>query len=260
MGAWDWIKDHIDPGNLLHQNNVPNQPGVTANGVSSFTDLQRDPITGMYFDPTTGNTFTDPYGQKQVMNPNVAQQVAANFQQANSLLAGVQDARKTAATANAGQGRLVQDLNGVISGSTPSVAGTQLAGTLGGIQRTQSAMASGYGGANAFAARQAAARNTGNAQISAAQAAASLRAQEIASAIGAKGGVLNSMATNANTQASQDLAGGTELAGLSMRGQTAQQGLDASANKDNTEESNDKAQRTVGAVGSLWGMGGGGKK
>ncbi len=257
MGTWDWIKDTLDPGDLLHQNDVAPQPGVTANGESNTGNLQRDPVTGLYMDPITGNVFTDQYAKMQVTNPNVAQQVATNFQQSQALLGMLPGARQDARLASNGQGQLIQDLNGVISGSAPSVAGTQLAGTLGNIQRTQSAIASGYGGANAFAARQAAARNIGAAQQQASQNAAALRAQEVQGAIGAKGGVLANMASNANEQAAQDIAGAGAFSQLASKGQQAQQGMNTEADKANTDESNDKAQRLASSIGSLWSIGGG---
>lgn len=271
MGTWDWIKDKgktvvpgtdnffniADPANITGQNGdkVPAQPGVTANGESSFTDLKQDPVTGLYYDPTTGNVFNSPhpYPENQVVNPNVAQQVASNFQQSQAILGGVTQARANASTANAGQAQLVGDLNGVISGSAPSVAGTQLAGTLGGIQRTQSALASGQGGANAFAARRAAAQNIGNAQQAASQHAAQLRAQEVANAMSAKGTVLNSQATNANTQAAQDIAGGAEFAGLASKGQQAQQGMNTDAETKYAEAEAKRKGGIPGLIGSLFG-------
>jgi len=269
--AFDWLEDKAkyvvpgtdnffsiaDPANITGRNGnkIPQQPGVTANGESSFQDLQKDPVTGLYYDPTTGNVFNSPhpYPQNQVVNPNVVQQVASNFQQGNALLGQVAGARKDAGAAASGQGQLIQDLNGVISGSAPSVAGTQLAGTLGGIERTQEALASGQGGANAFAARQAAARNIGAAQQQASQNAATLRAQEVQGAIGAKGGVLANMAGNANTQAGQDIEGGAAFSQLASKGQQAQQGMNQDANKQYAEAEAKRKGGIPGLIGSLFG-------
>jgi len=262
MSTWDWIKDHIDPGNLLHDNPVPNQPGVTANGASApnVSQFQRDPITGMYYDPTTGGVYADQYGTQQVTNPNVAQQVAKNFQTSGALLGGLTGARADAAAANSGQVNLLGQLASVVNGTAPSVAGTQLASTFGDISRSVNSAASGYSGNNAFAARQQAMRTIADQQQRQSQAIAQLRAQEVAAARNAQGGILANMAGNANTQAGQDIGAGLGFGELAQKGQAAQQGLDYDASKANTEERNDKAQRTAGAIGSLWGFGGGGKK
>lgn len=270
MGAWDWlsskagwIKDHLDPGNLLHNNDVPGQPGVNnapASTLNGYKEMRRDPVTGLYQDPTTGQVYYDQFGKQLVTNPNVAQQVAQNFQTSQAILGGLSGARADAAAANTGQASLVNNLNGVINGTAPSVAGSQLAGTLGNIQRTQMATASGFGGNNAFAARRQAMQNIAQTQQQASQQLAQLRAQEVAAAMAAKGGVLQNMAGNANTQAAQDIAGGANFAEIAAKGQGAQQGLQTDTDKANIEERNDKAQRTAGAIGSLWGFGGGGKK
>jgi hypothetical protein len=268
--AFDWLEDKAkyvvpgsdnffsvaDPANITghNGNKVPQQPGVTANGPSSFTDLQKDPVTGLYYDPTTGNVFTSPhpYPENQVVNPNVAQQVASNFQTGQALIGQVSGARKDAGAAASGQAGLIQNLNGVISGSAPSVAGTQLAGTLGGIERTQEALASGQGGANAFAARQAAARNIGAAQQQASQSAATLRAQEVQGAIGAKGGVLANMASNANEQAGQDITGASAFQQLAGKGQQEQQKMNTDAEKQYAEAEAKRKGGIPGLIGSLF--------
>jgi hypothetical protein len=251
MGAWDWAKDKIDPGDLLHQNNVPNQAGANTGNGDTFDqrNLKQDPTTGYYMDVTTGTIYQSPYGGNVITDPNVAQQVARNFGTSQEIIKGLATARTTGAQALSGQNGLVQDYQSTINGSAPSVAQNQLTQNLGNIQRTQMALASGTGGANAFAAKRAAAANISTGQLSADQAAATLRAQEVNAARTGQGQVLQSIAGNANDQAGQSIAGGSDYAKLALSGQAGQQGLNLAADTANTAESNDKAQRLVGAVG-----------
>jgi len=271
MGAWDWISDKAgyvepwnkkflsvaDPGNLLGQNggSVPNQPGVTANGDSNQQNLVRDPVTGMYVDPTTGNVYMDALGKNgkgQVTNPNVAQQVARNAGISDAMLAKFDQDRKNSQIAQSGQGQLVGQLDDQITGKGPSVAGSQIASTLGNIQRTQMAGASGVGGESAFAARRAALTNIGNQQQQASQNLATLRAQETASALQQKGNVLGALAGEANTQSGQSLSGAHAFSGDALQGQEAQQGLNANAATQQDKDRKDRENKVIGAIGTLF--------
>jgi hypothetical protein len=245
--------DVYDPGGLFHHPKAVTQPGVVTNSsaVVNPANLQRDPISGRYFDPTTGTTYADPMGKTPIVNPNVAQQVATASGNSQSILGDLTNARATGNQALAGQTGLVNQLNGTIAGNTPSVAQNQLTQTLGGIQRNQAAMASGYGGANAFSAQRQAAANTGAAQQSASQAAAIQRAQEIQAATAQKGQVLQSIAGNANTQGAQDVAGAVAFGDTAMKGQQAQQGLNTSAAEKKAADDAQKKNGIIAAIGSL---------
>lgn len=255
MAWYDGWKGIVDPGNLLHHDNVPQQPGVGGQPLTKNAarpqDLQLDPLTGRYFDPVNGTTYADKNGTVVITNPNVAQQAATATGNSESILGDLNTARSTGAAALNGQGQLVNQLDRVAFGKTPSVAQNQLTSTLGGIQRTQESQASGIGGANAFAAQRAAAQNIGNAQIAASQQAATLRAQETATAMQQKGNVLNSIAGNSNTQAAQDIQGGNAFANTGANLQEAQQGLNQSGAEKKIADDKDRGNKVIGALATI---------
>lgn len=121
------------------------------------TNYQYDPVNGTYF--LKGSNGTTPNAA-----PNLAQEASGATITQQMYLQQQQDALKQAAQTRAGQTGLAQNYQGVIAGTAPSVAQTQLETGMGRIAQDQSAAAAGSNGANAFAARRAAANNVARAQ------------------------------------------------------------------------------------------------
>lgn len=263
MGAWDWIKEKgkdlgriADPGGVFTGASVPDQPGVTnkdtptPNADGAVTGAYIDPTTGMQYDPTSGTTFTAD-GTAVVTDPNVAQQVAANYATSRTLLGGLGQAKTQQQVAFNGQQGLLGDLNKTITGATPSVAQNQLTQSLGQIQRTQMAGAAGASGANAFAARRAALATIGNADTATSQAQSILRAKELNDAQTAKAGVLANIGSNANTQASQAISGGSDFADKAATGQAGQQGLNYGAAAQQNKDKKDTSNKIISLISAL---------
>lgn len=215
----DTAQKVFDPGGFFK--NQPQQPGVGGVEQDGMA-LQRDPTTGLFFDPRTGTSYTDANGTVPVTDPNVAQQVATNFarsQQFLGQLSGVQQQ----------QGALAHNLSNVISGGTPSVAGMQLQGGLDSIAAQQQSQAAGVSGGMHPLAQLLAMRNTGQAQIGLNNAAGMARVQEQAGARNQLGELLSQQAgTNAT------LGGG--MAGLAESGQQAQQNLNTNTNTQDAQK------------------------
>src|SRR6266576_2725613 len=57
--------------NALFGKGPQQQPGV-GGPARDPSKLVRDPVTGMFYDPTTGTSYTDSGGQVVITNPNVA--------------------------------------------------------------------------------------------------------------------------------------------------------------------------------------------
>lgn len=213
----------VDPGQILTSPDNK-QPGVGAYGSGNPTALVQDPSTGLFFDPTTGNTYTDPHGNQPVTNPNVAQQVAANFQARTAFLnqlGGVQGQ----------QNALAAHLNNVINGKAPSVAGMQAAQGMNQITGDQLAQTAGVGGPAAPLAHLMAARNIAQAQTAANNTGAIGRVAEQNAATNQLGGLLNTMA-------GQNLEGAGTFAQNSAAGEAGQQGLNFQGNQADQERKN----------------------
>jgi hypothetical protein len=209
---------------------VPGQPGVGAGPPANPAQFIRDPTTGMYYDPTSGKTYTDAAGTQLVTNPNVAQQVAQNIQRANSLFT----------SSTQGQNQLIGDLNNVINGSAPSVAQNQLGQGVDNIAKSANAMAAGHTGENAALAHIQAMRSAADAQAKANQDAAMLRAQETAQARAQLGNVLGQQ---------QDTGLGYAKTGES--GQEAQQGLNEKSDEKNAETNKGLIDQGAHVLGAL---------
>jgi hypothetical protein len=232
--------------NALLGHQPPMQPGV---GTTSTHDLHKDPATGMYYDPTTGTTFTDQYGQHPVTDPNVAQQVAANFNSSRQFLTNL-------ANVQGQEGQLAGNLRSLIQGGQPSVAEMGVQRDMNNIAQQQMSGAAGVSGAGSPLAQLLANRNTANAQIQAAGAGGIARANELTGARGALSQLLGGMA-------GQNLAGAGEFAGLASSGQAGQQGMDAATAKANEDFALKLGTAVLGGgagAGSAPGAGGAGGK
>jgi hypothetical protein len=217
MGDWNSLRDNPISNDFVGAP-PPKQPGV---GNTSTHSLHKDPATGMYYDPTTGTTFTDQYGQNPVTDPNVAQQVAANFSASRQFLTNL-------ANVQGQEGQLAGNLRSLIQGGQPSAAEMQVQGDMNNIAQQQMSNAAGVSGAGSPLAQLLANRNTANAQIQATNAGGIARANEVTGARGALAQLLGGMA-------GQNLGGAGEFAGLASSGQAGQQGMDdatAKANQD----------------------------
>jgi len=215
----------LDPGGFFK--NTPQQPGV--GGINQNNNhLVRDPTTGMFYDPQTGTSYADADGLQPVTDPNVAQQVAANFNRSTSFLSSLGQVQGQ-------QQGLVNDLHRQAMGGGPSLAGMQTSNALNQIAADQMAQAAGVSGAASPLAHLLAMRNTGTAQIGATNAGAIARVAEQNAARGQLANVLGGMATtNAGL--------GAGFANMAQSGQEAQQGLNQS-----TDQANQKKNTQIGA-------------
>lgn len=234
---------------------APQQPGVNDAPPPDISRLRKDPITGQMVDPVTGIRYNgvdlSPIGAVQapaVVNPNVATQVAGASANSQAILAGLAGAQAQQRQALGGQTGQIADLNGVIQGTAPSVAGTQLQQALGQIAATQESQASGHGGQDAFAARRAAAANIGAAQTGASQAAAINRANEINAAQGLKAQTLQNIAGNANTEANTAVGGGATFSGQALNGQMGIEKLNNETNTNNANANNNQKAAIIGDI------------
>lgn len=235
------FKKVIDPGNLTGINNptVPTQPGV--GGVASDArQLVQDPSTGMFYDPQTGTTYSDPNGRNPVTDPNVAQQVASNFATRSQFLNQLSAVQPQ-------QQALAAHLNAVVNGQAPSVAGMQAAQGMNQIANDQLSQTAGVGGPTAPLARLMAARNTAAAQAQANNAGTIGRVAEQNAAAGQLGGLLNTMA-------GQNIEGAGTFSNQAAAGQAGQQNLNYQSNAANNQNQINQQNNTKQGLGALLGV------
>jgi len=232
----------------------PQQPGV-GGPAKDPSQLKLDATTGMYFDPTTGTTYTDASGSTPVTNPNVSQQVAANFGVSRELLGRTAASDAEHQQVMGGQNKLLGQLDNTITNvNAPSVAATQLA--INNNKNASNALgnAAGVGGANAFAARRQALNSIATGNASAAQSAALARAAEVASAQQQKAGILGQQSTSGNQRYATDAASAAKFADTAQTGQEAVQGLNQKA-KDKTQENDQEfGKKLIGAGSHMLGF------
>jgi hypothetical protein len=234
--------------NFLGYGPLPQQPGV-GGPAKDPSKLERDVTTGLYFDPTTGTSYTDATGQSPVTNPNVAQQVASNYATSRQLLARTAASDKEHAEVMAGQNKLLGQLDNTITNvNAPSVAATQLA--INNDRNASSALgnASGVGGANAFAARRQALNSIAHGNATTAQNAALARAAEVASAQGQKANILGSQATSGNQRYAIDTGAAAKFADTAASGQASNQGLDQQNKEKDRENKQEFSKRLIGGA------------
>src|SRR6266436_1027645 len=140
------------------------QPGVGTAPAVNPALLQPDPVTHLYYDPTTGRSYLDAAGTQIVTDPNVAQQVATNVAKANALWAALPAAQQQQQQAYRAQTRAANGLGDVISGVAPSVAQSQLGAGVDAIAANANAMAAGHTGENAALSHIQAMRSASDAQ------------------------------------------------------------------------------------------------
>lgn len=203
-------------------------------GYAQGSGLHQDPATGLYFDPESGTTFTDPMGQNVVTDPNVAQQVAANFNASRAFLTrlgGVQG----------NQDKLVGSLQSLISGQAPSMARSAAVQNVNDISQQQNSQAAGVSGPSGPLAKLLAMRNTSEAQIRAGNAGMMGQIAEQAQA-------RNSLAQLLHSMAGTDLQGAGMTAGLAAQGQMGQQGMNQATNQANQQFNLDFLKGVTGAA------------
>jgi hypothetical protein len=224
------------------------QPGV-GGPAADPSKLQQDPATGMYFDPTTGTSYTDATGQSPVTNPNVAQQVAANFATRTSLLGKLGGNQATIDSAIGGQNQLRGSLlNTINNPNASSVAQTQLGIGADAIARQQLQQAAGTTGANAFLARRNAANNIGQLQSTLNGQQALTRANEVDAAQGRLGSVLGAQAQEGQAGYNSNLSGAVAEGNQAGSGQQAQQGMNTKADEESQQNRQKFASGILGAV------------
>jgi len=194
-------------------------------------DSVYDPNSGLYYNRVTGQFSSDPGGAAPVGTLDSAQQSARAVAISNALYGKLGEYGQQYTGAQQGQQALLQQLQGVVSGATPSVAQNQLQQGLGQIAAQQQSAASGVGGVNAALARTEAMKNTAQAQAQANQAASLLRANETAEARSQQGQVLGQQAGEAN-QASSTAIGGSNQASSIAEGNRQNQNALAASDED----------------------------
>lgn len=228
---------------------APSQPGV-GGAAPDPARLVRDPTTGYYFDPGTGTSYTDQSGSSPVADPNVAQQVAANYQRQQQLLQQLPQYQQAVKTAMGAQGSLAQNLNGVVAGTAPSAAQVQLQQGLDQLSAQQLGAASAVGGNNAFAAQRNAMNNIAGMGIQDAQAQALVRAQESAAARAQLGSVLSQQAAEGTGMYGQVSGLAQNYGQMAASGQAGQQGLSATSTNQNAKTNEDELKGAASGIGS----------
>jgi hypothetical protein len=179
----------------------------------------------------------DPDGQQAVTDPNVAQQVAANFSRSQGFLNSLGQVQGQ-------QQGLVNNLQQVIGGHGPSLAGMQTSHALDQMAADQMSQAAGVSGSASPLAHLLAMRNTGAAQIGATNAGAMARVAEQAHARDALSNVLGGMAgTNAGL--------GAGFANLAQSGQQAQQGLNATNDQNNATKNRQLGASLIASLAAM---------
>ena len=229
LNPYHYYKKAFDA--IVSPDGQPTAPGV-GGPAADPSILQHDAQTNTWVDPVHHTVYTDSTGQHAIQDPNIAQQVVANFQQRNALLQQGQQAQAGVNAATAQQQGLAQSLNNTINNpNAPSVAGAQLTAGADQIGRNQLAMASGVGGPNAAAARRQAALNIGNEQSQLNQQQAQRRVGEVQGAQGQLGGVFSNLAGQGIQQYGQDLSGAATFSGQAGAGAGVNQGANLDAKK-----------------------------
>lgn len=238
-------------------NKVPKQPGVVtapgaahANGPSWGSDghlvgpngnkLTLDPLTGTYYDQTTGTAYNNQ--GTPVTDPNLAQQAAQNFAARNAFLdkAGQQDPGLDKVEGQ--QQALVGSLEDTIHNpNASSVARTQLAQTMDANGRQILGTAAGVGGANAYDARRAGLNALAGANTQAVGNSALVRAQEVANAQGQEGGVLNQAAGGLQARQNTNVEAGKDFATLAAEAAAKKAQLDEDSALANQKQENSNA-------------------
>ncbi|HXU03765.1 MAG TPA: hypothetical protein VN903_22520 [Polyangia bacterium] len=241
------------PGRIYRSTQVNGSAPVTAGPPVNPAALQRDPVTGHYFDPTSGKVYADPNGTQQVVDPNVRQQVAANFARSQAVFSQLPQAQAQQQQGFAGQSALVGNLNGVINGTAgPSVAQTQLGAGVGDIARSAISGAAGQTGESAALAHIQAMRTAGDAQAKANQDAAMLRAQETAAARATLGNVLGQQATEGQQNVNTTLGAANESANTAATGGATAETLNEKAGEHNAETNKGWIDQGAHFLGSLF--------
>lgn len=239
--------------NFLFGEPSKQQPGVGGQA-DDPTRLVRDPVSGMYYDPKTGTSYTDELGGNPVTNPNVAQQVAANYARQQAFLEQLNPLEAERQHAVAGQNDLAGFLRGTVHGTQPSVVGLQLGQGMNKIAGDQMSMASGVSGAAAPLAGMMAARNIGSAQVGMNQNAAIARVQEQQAAANALAQLLNQQATGAQGAFNSRAGLATTYGGMAEGGQEAQQGLNRQADKERADQESKLGFAFLKGAGEAFGL------
>lgn len=181
-----------------------------------------DPATGQIVD-VPDNVASLPYqtGRATVLSNTLAGQLPVLQQQEQQAITGQQG--------------LVKDLNGVIQGTAPSVAQTQLAQTSGQIAQQAASQAGSVAGPNSALAAYLGQIQASMARAKANQDAANLRAQEVAQARQAKGQVLGQEANEANQATGTAVSGATGLTNTATGGASTDAQIQAQRDMQNKQ-------------------------
>lgn len=241
----------------------PQQPGVggpidpAKQATGNVPLTVQDPTTGYYYDPATGTTYQDKEGKVPITDPNVAQQVAANYQIAQKYRESLSEYTTQQRDALAGQKDLVATLNDTIHNpNASSVAQQQLGAGADAIARGQLSAAAGATGPSAFLARRNATANIGASQSALNQTQGLVRANEVAAATNQVGGALNSMQTGARGMYDSTGTLAKDYSALAESGQEADQGLNAKADQTGAQNTKDLLGAGFQAAGTILGSGG----
>lgn len=238
--------------NFLFGKPVQPQPGV-GGPAANPERLVRDPVTGAYFDPSTGTSYTDPDGNIPIANPNIAQQVAQNFQRSQAFLNQLTGLEQQRQQVFGEQNQLGDTFRNIISGNTPSAAGIVMQQGLDRIADDQLSQAAGVGGASAPLASAMAARNTANAGVNVANQAALAKMQEQQAAMNALNSLLGVQAQGAEAALGRTTNAAGNFANLASSAQQQQQNLNTQVDMKRAEDEEKFGASTLKFFGSLFG-------
>ena len=201
MSVADYISKGL--GSVIPGYGSEGPPAGVAGPAQAGQPVVYDPGTGLYLNKATGAVSYDAGGQKPVSDPSLATQAARNLATSQQFLSTLGHYGQQYDATQAAESSLAGKLNDTIAGTAPSAARAQLEQGLSQIVQQQQSQASGATGEGAALARVTAANNTANAQTGANAAQAGIRANEVAGAEQALGGVLGNQANQAITSSGQ---------------------------------------------------------
>lgn len=195
-------------------------PGAASGPPPDPSRLQHRP-DGTAVDPVTGQTYvnTPDKGLVAQGTANVQQQSGNALNQAAGFYGQVPGYDQREQAAYGQEGALAGRLNGIVNGTGPTVAGTQLAVGMDQAQRSQLAQAAGASGNGAALARMTAAGNTGQLQAQTNQQQAVARAGEETNAINSLAGLTGNMEGQSAAAAGQKIGAGQALTSMAMGGE-----------------------------------------
>lgn len=200
---------------------------------ASGAPLVKDQVTGNLVNQQNGTVYNSQNGLP-VTDPNLAQQSVQNLARSSQLQTQANSLNPQLDATTQSQSNLAGQLNNTITNpNASSVANTQLQQTQGQTDQKILGTASGATGANVADARRNAVNALAGAETANVGNAALTRANEVATAEGQEGNVLNQQSQDVQARQATNLQGAQAASQEASTAQTAQQGLNQKTDENN---------------------------